>query len=123
MDRSIFVIDNSFVMRKTLIRTLSEKWNDIQFLEAENGEDAFNKKLDWKQIDLIVCDILMEKMDGLTFVKKLKEQNDIAHIPIIMITTEGSLEVMNQALSMGANDYIVKPFNIDELVNCISNYI
>ena len=62
-------------------------------------------------------------MDGMTFIKKLRENPQSSRSPIIVVTTEGSIAKMEEALTQGANDYIVKPFTADELYQRIINLV
>ncbi|MEG0770722.1 MAG: EAL domain-containing protein [Clostridia bacterium] len=107
------IVDDSSINRIILKNILNE---NFQFLEAENGKEASivleeNKNI----IDLILLDITMPIMDGKEFLKYKKTIPDYDGIPVIMITADDSTEQQISTFSLGANDYLVKPF-IPEVV-------
>jgi len=114
MSLKVMVVDDSMVMRKLVIKGLKQIGVDVDVVEASDGKDAL-KKLDPKTVQLIISDWNMPQMDGLTFVKKIKEAKYKKHIPIIMLTTEGSMAKFEEALNCGVDDYITKPFTPDKL--------
>ncbi|MEW5800577.1 MAG: response regulator [bacterium] len=114
MSIKVMIVDDSLVMRKLVIKSLKQIGVDVDPVEASDGKDAL-KKLDPKSIQLIISDWNMPQMDGLTFVKKVRETKDKKHIPIIMLTTEGSMAKFEEALNCGVDDYITKPFTPDKL--------
>jgi len=114
MSLKVMVVDDSMVMRKLVIKSLKQIGVDVDAVEASDGKEAL-KKLDPKTIQLIISDWNMPQMDGLTFVKKVREAKDKKHIPIIMLTTEGSMAKFEEALNCGVDDYITKPFTPDKL--------
>ena len=77
--------------------------------EATNGLEAFDL---YKELspDVVTLDVNMPIMDGLTLVKRIREDPVYAEVPIIMISTEGAQKEVLEALKAGVNDYIVKPF-------------
>jgi two-component system chemotaxis response regulator CheY len=83
-------------------------------LEAGNGAEALGL-LDGNAVDLILSDINMPVMDGLEFVRQVQTVEKLRHIPVVMITTEGSESNVVQALSLGAKGYIRKPFTPDQV--------
>ena len=77
-------------------------------IEAENGADAIRKLSAWK-FDLIVTDVNMPVMDGLTLIARVRAGTAHKSTPIIVITTAGSADDREKALELGANEYLVKP--------------
>lgn len=114
MSLKVLIVDDSLVMRKLIVKSLKQTGVDVDAVEASDGKDAL-QKLDPKTIKLIISDWNMPQMDGLTFVKKVKEAKDKKHIPIIMLTTEGSMAKFEEALNCGVDDYITKPFTPEKL--------
>lgn len=117
MASEFLVIDDSSVMRKIITKSIKQAGYDtVNILEAGDGEDALSV-LKKSVVDLILCDWNMPKMDGLTFVKTLRgdSKNKNNNIPVIMVTTEGSMGKIEEALDSGVTDYITKPFNSDKL--------
>ncbi len=109
------IVDDSSVMRKIVERSLRQAGIDLnQVIEAGNGAEAL-AVLQEQQVDLILCDINMPVMDGLEFIKQLREVEKAKGVPVIMITTEGSEAHVVQALSCGARGYIRKPFTPEQV--------
>ena len=84
----------------------------------ENGKEAFEALKD-EQPDLILLDVMMPEMDGIEFLKKVKSSSVFCDIPIIMATAKGSEYDKVKSLDMGADDYLVKPFGMMEMVSRI----
>ena len=112
------VVDDNYDMRKYLLSILK----DYKCLEAENGEQAL-EIIHTKTIDFIITDYMMPKLNGYDLVTKLKESNNST--PIIMLTAKTDINTKLDALKLGIDDYITKPFNKNELLvrihNCIKN--
>jgi two-component system, chemotaxis family, chemotaxis protein CheY len=109
------IVDDSSVMRKIVERALRQAGVELSELrEAGNGAEAL-AVLAQSGVDLILCDINMPIMDGLEFVRRLKDMKNASGVPVVMITTEGSESHVVQALSMGAKGYIRKPFTPDQV--------
>jgi two-component system chemotaxis response regulator CheY len=109
------IVDDSSVMRKIVERCLRQAGMDLgQVLEASNGAEALALVTE-NTFDLILSDINMPVMDGLEFIRHLKEIESAKAIPIVMITTEGGEKSVLEALSLGAKGYIRKPFTPDQV--------
>ncbi len=114
MSIKALIVDDSSVMRKIVERSLRQAGVDLsEVVEAGNGQEALNA-LGSRPVDLILSDINMPVMDGLEFVRRLRDQNR-TDIPIIMVTTEGSESNVMEALSLGARGYIRKPFTAEQV--------
>lgn len=92
--------------------------NGYKIIEARNGADALKIALSQK-VDLIISDLVMPKMGGLELLESLREKD--LGIPIILMTFHGSEGTAVRAFRLGARDYIIKPFAIDEMLNAIDN--
>ncbi|MBU1707398.1 response regulator [bacterium] len=104
----ILLVDDSPTMRRILQNSLKHLgYEDIS--EAENGREALSK-LHADQYNFIVTDWNMPEMDGLTFVKTIKEESEFATIPILMVTTRSQQEDVIEAMRAGVNNYVIKPF-------------
>ena len=109
------IVDDSSVMRKIIERSLRQAGIELsEVFEAANGVEAL-AALGRTKVDLILSDINMPIMDGLEFVRQLQGVAEAKHIPVVMITTEGSETNVMQALSLGAKGYIRKPFTSDQV--------
>lgn len=91
-------------------------------LEADNGETAFEIVLD-KYPDIVVSDIMMPRKDGLELCTLIKEDLRTGHIPVILMTARSMVMHIKEGFSAGADDYIVKPFNMDVLIYRIRNIL
>ncbi|WP_431245160.1 response regulator [Flavobacterium sp. P21] len=110
--RTILIIDDNDDIRNYLIKMFSENY---MVYSAENGEEGL--KLTKKHMpDLVISDITMEQMDGLELCRKIKESNDLSHIPVILLTASKNPETHLQGINDGADDYIMKPFDDEILV-------
>jgi DNA-binding response OmpR family regulator/nitrogen-specific signal transduction histidine kinase len=114
----LIVEDNSDV--RNYIKNNLDKDNRI--LEAVDGEDGWNKSVN--QIpDLIVSDVMMPKMDGFKLCNKIKTDERTSHIPVILLTARAALQDKIEGFETGADDYIMKPFEPDELKARVKNLI
>jgi YesN/AraC family two-component response regulator len=106
-------------MRLYLFEILSDTYN---ILEAKDGTEGLAKALESKP-DIIVTDIMMEPMDGITFCQNLKNDTNTKPIPVIMLTALSSTVHKVEGLELGAEDYVTKPFHTRELLARIANII
>ncbi len=96
---------------RTLITTKLKQEN-YTIYTAENGEDALSV-MEKHQVDLLISDIMMPVMDGYSLVKALRETKHT--LPILMITAKSQLESLEEAFTLGVDDYMVKPIRLEEL--------
>ncbi|GAA4455226.1 two-component regulator propeller domain-containing protein [Nibrella saemangeumensis] len=104
---TLLVVDDNEDIRAYLQSLLND---DFTILEAENGLEALtitNRELP----DLIICDVMMPLMDGISFCQEIKQQIATSHIPVILLTARSSVVYEVTGLQTGADDYITKPFN------------
>ena len=111
---NILVVEDDKNLRK-LITTYLQR-NKYNTYEATNGEEALNV-LDQSYIDLIVSDIMMPKMDGYELIKSLREAK--YDVPILIITAKSEIEDKKEGFLLGADDYMVKPIDIEEMLSRI----
>lgn len=112
-DHVIITVDDSSTMRRIIKNTL-QKIGFVSILEAGNGIEAL-EVMAKNKIDMIVTDWNMPEMDGLTFVRTVRQKEQYKDTPILMITTEAAKEDILTALRSGVNNYVVKPFTPDTL--------
>ena len=108
---NILVIEDNKNMRKLICATL--KQNGYSTFEAEDGEVGLDV-LDTTHIDLIICDIMMPNMNGYEFTETLRDGH--CETPIIIVTAKEQLEDKKKGFSIGADDYMVKPIDFEELI-------
>ncbi len=112
----VLVVDDSATMRKIMGKALADAgFGDWDVIEAGDGESALGA-LRGGEFDLVLSDINMPGMDGLSLVRCARLDPTVsAEVPILIITTEGGLEKVEEAISVGATDYLRKPFTPEQL--------
>lgn len=119
MSKKILIVDDSASIRQVVGLTLRDAGYEV--MEAVDGQDALTK-LDGQKINLVICDVNMPNLDGLSFVKKVKEDEAYSNYrftPIIMLTTESEESKKLQGQMAGAKAWIVKPFLPDKLLSAV----
>lgn len=117
MAKRIMAVDDSKTMRDMVSFTLRKAGFDV--LEAEDGQDALTK-LEKTPVDLVITDINMPRMDGITLVTRLRALQAFRSTPILILTTEGGDDKKAQGRSAGATGWIVKPFAPEKLVQVVN---
>lgn len=98
------------VMMRTLVTSLGHEVVGL----AEDGKDAY-KQLQNKNCDLVISDWNMPVMEGIELLKKIRANPELKKLPVILVTAEAKKEQVLEAAQAGVNDYIVKPFNKENL--------
>jgi DNA-binding response OmpR family regulator len=111
--------DNELIIK--ILRNILESENYVT-LAAKNGLEALRLALQEKP-DLIITDLIMPKMDGLTLVKKLKSQLATRYIPVIMLTAKDEVDLEVKGIDAGADDYLTKPVNPKRLLARVERLI
>ena len=112
---SVLIVDDSAVMRKIVERSLRQAGIELdKVLEADSGATALGV-LQQNVPDMIFSDVNMPTMDGIEFIRQLQGVESAKGVPVVMITTEGSQTRVMEALSLGAQGYIRKPFTPDQV--------
>ncbi|MCX8056425.1 MAG: response regulator [Ignavibacteria bacterium] len=111
--KQILVIDDDPAMRKLISFNLKRVGYDV--IEADGPGQAF-EHLEKTTPDLVLCDIMMSGMDGFTFCEKVRSQEKYKALPFIFVSAKSSLADKERAVALGADDYITKPFIIDDLL-------
>lgn len=120
MSKTILCVDDSASMRQMVTLTLGNA--GYQIIEAENGKDAL-AKAGSGGIHLVLTDLNMPTMDGLTLIRELRKLPAYTGVPIIFLTTESSEDKKGEAKSAGATGWIVKPFQQDQLLNVVKKVL
>lgn len=115
----VLIVEDDEDVREVL---LEEFEDDYRVLEAENGREAL-EQVARTSPDLVVTDIMMPEMDGLELCRLLKTGELTSHIPVILLTSRGSVENQLEGLETGADDYVSKPFHMPILAARIRNLL
>ncbi len=116
----ILAVDDSASMRQMVTFTLKGAGYEVE--EAADGQQALNKAKSGK-FNIVISDVNMPVMDGITLIKSLRALPDYKFIPILMLTTESTTDKKQEGKSAGATGWIVKPFNPDQLLATIKKVI
>lgn len=115
----ILIVEDHADLRQYMRESIGKQYT---ILEAENGDTGIEMALS-EIPDLIISDLMMPKTDGLHLCQKLKEDERTCHIPILLLTAKADLESRLSGFRHGADDYIAKPFNVQELLVRVENMI
>lgn len=118
-NKKVLLVDDNPDMREYILSILNDYF---EVRQARDGKDALHQ-LESFLPDLIVTDIMMPRMDGITLSRKIKESEQLKNIPIITLTALTDEKTKVETLRTGVDDYIVKPFNSEELLIRIDNLI
>lgn len=117
---NILAVDDSPSMRKMVSFTLKEAGHNV--VTAENGQQGL-EAAKAEKADLVLTDINMPTMDGISLVKALRELPDYAHVPILVLTTESGANKKMEGKTVGATGWLVKPFNPEKLLEVVSKVL
>ena len=120
MAKKILIVDDSASVRTVAKIALNEAGYEIT--EATNGEEAL-QRLSTDRVHLIVSDVNMPVMDGITFLKRVKALPQYKFTPVIMLTTEAGQDMKEQGRAAGAKAWITKPFQPRNLVDAVSKLV
>ena len=112
---TILVVDDSRTVRATINKILSPNYTIVQ---AEDGEDAWEKLLELQKVSMVISDIMMPKLDGYGLICRIRAatQPELKDIPIVVITSSEDAITRERAHACGANDFIVKPVSTADLL-------
>jgi two-component system chemotaxis response regulator CheY len=120
MAKTIMIVDDSASIRKVVRLTLESKGFDV--IDAIDGVEAL-KKLNGVKVHLLITDVNMPNMDGITLVKEVKKLPAYKFTPMMMLTTEAGDEKKMQGRTAGAKAWLVKPFQPQILLSAVSKLI
>lgn len=120
MPQNILIVDDSVSMRQMVGYTLRQ--GGFEVVEAENGQDALNK-LGTQKVNLIITDLNMPVMDGITFIQNVRQKPQWKTTPILMLTTEGLNAKKEQGKAAGATGWLVKPFDPQKLLQTVARVL
>jgi two-component system chemotaxis response regulator CheY len=111
--KTVMSVDDSASLRQMVVFVL--RGGGYEVIEATDGVDALGK-LAGREVDLILTDVNMPRMDGLEFTRQVRAMPQYKFVPIILLTTESHAEKKQEGKAAGATAWIVKPFNPDQLL-------
>jgi two-component system chemotaxis response regulator CheY len=120
MAKTIMTVDDSSSVRQMVGLTL--KGEGYQVVEAVDGKDAL-AKVGGASIDMVITDLNMPNMDGITLIRELRKLPAFKFTPIVMLTTESQAERKQEGKDAGATGWIVKPFKPEQLIGVIKKVL
>jgi two-component system, chemotaxis family, chemotaxis protein CheY len=117
----VLVVEDSSAMRSFIASTI-EEIEGVSVTEAESGFEAL-KELPRCEFDLIITDINMPDINGLELVRFIRGNDRFKKTPLIIVSTESSQRDRERGLALGANSYLVKPFEPEALKDCVERYL
>ncbi|MBE9609646.1 response regulator [Chitinilyticum piscinae] len=120
MSKTILIVDDSSSLRTVV--GLALKGAGYEVIEGCDGKDAL-AKLDGRKIHLVISDVNMPNMDGISFVKQMKTLPAYKFTPVIMLTTESGADKMNAGKEAGVKAWVVKPFQPQQMLQAVQKLI
>ena len=120
MSKTILVVDDSVSIRQSIRYTLEKSGYNV--VEAEDGIVGLQKLREFT-VHLVITDVNMPNMDGLTMIKKVRAESPHKFVPILVLTTESQGSMVKEGKKAGATGWIVKPFNNTKLIETIKKVI
>lgn len=121
MGKTVLVVDDSSTMRQMVSYTLTGA--GYQVVEAGNGKEAVTKLAGGAKPALVVTDLNMPEMDGITLIQEIRKMPAFKFTPILMLTTESSDDKKKAGQAAGATGWIVKPFNPEQMLKVIQKVL
>jgi CheY-like chemotaxis protein len=121
MRPKILIVDDS-VTTLLMEEMLLKKYTNFDVVQARNGQEAVKVALE-EQPSLILMDVVMPKMDGFAACREMRRQEKLKKVPIILVTSRGEPQNVEQGFESGCNDYLTKPIEGNELVQMVNGYL
>jgi len=125
MSRLVFVVDDSKTVRASLEYTLGKEGYEV--VSAEDGLDGVTKlealQKQGKRPAMIITDVNMPRMDGITFICEVKKKIAFKFIPILVLTTESQEQKKMEGKNAGASGWLVKPFKPEQLIGVVKKFV
>lgn len=117
MDKKLLIVDDEAHIRMLIEQTLEDLEDEgVELLFADNGETAL-QIIQEEQPDLVFLDVMMPKMNGMEVCQKVKKELELTDVFIILLTAKGQEVDRQKGLEMGADKYMTKPFDPDEMLS------
>ena len=117
----ILAVDDSAAMRQMVNVTLRSAGHEV--LEACDGREALDLAIAQPAVDLVITDVNMPRMDGITLVRELRQLSHYRRVPLLLLTTESSPEKKSEGKAAGATGWMVKPFSPDKLLAIVARVV
>jgi len=114
--KKVLIVDDSAAIRQSISFVLEQGGYEV--VEACDGMDALSK-LPMPPVQLIITDVNMPNLDGIAFIKKIRENANYKFVPVIVLTTESQNSKMEEGKAAGATGWIVKPFSAEKLLSVV----
>lgn len=118
--KNILIVDDSATIRKLVGLTLEFK--QYRVATANDGKEAWDK-LQKEDFDMLIIDILMPTMDGFQLLSRIKDDEKLKNIPSVLLTTEGDEANKQKGMELGADSFLVKPFQPQQLLAKVEEYV
>jgi two-component system chemotaxis response regulator CheY len=120
MSKTILIVDDSASLRQVV--SIALKGAGYEVLEAGDGKEALGV-LDGRKVNLIISDVNMPNMDGITMVTEVKKDPNYKFTPIIMLTTESQDDMKQKGKEAGVKAWVVKPFKPEQMLDAVSKLV
>ncbi|NUQ63504.1 MAG: response regulator [Pirellulales bacterium] len=120
MSKTALIVDDSTSIRQMVSFTLKEAGFDV--IEGTNGQEALSKA-QGRPVNLVITDLNMPVMDGMTLIRQLRAKPEFKFTPILMLTTESQEAKKQEGRAAGATGWIVKPFNPEQLLQVVGKVV
>jgi two-component system chemotaxis response regulator CheY len=120
MAKTVMIVDDSASLRQVVRMALSGA--GYQVMDAGDGQEALDK-LNGSKVHLVISDVNMPRMDGITFVKTLKQKPEYRFLPVIMLTTEAGEARKDEGRAAGAKAWMIKPFQPAQMLAAVSKLV
>ncbi|RJG01199.1 response regulator [Noviherbaspirillum sedimenti] len=120
MAKTIMIVDDSVSLRQVVSIALKRAGYDV--IEGRDGQDALSK-LNGQKVHLIISDVNMPNMDGISFVRALKQMPSYKFTPVIMLTTESQEAKKQEGQAAGAKAWMVKPFKPEQMLGAVQKLV
>jgi len=121
MAKRVLVVDDSAAIRQSITYVLQQGGYEV--IEAKDGQDGLDVLGTIDQPDLIITDVNMPNLDGIGFIRRVRDQIKLKFVPIVVLTTESQGDKMNEGKEAGATAWIVKPFSADKLLAVVKKVV
>lgn len=118
--KKILIVEDDEILRNNLYDILTNE--NYKVITAKNGDDGYKKAKNYLP-DLIISDIMMPILDGYQLLEKIQQDTDLTSVPFIFLSAKSNIHDLRKGMNIGADDYIYKPFDIDELLTTVKTRI